>query len=168
LLAPYLAGARLNQRWWARNEKLRDEIVPGIWLGRLPWRAERDMAAIASMVDVAAELPVDVSGVEYRAVAMLDMVAPEIGQLDAAVKAIEELEHARPTLVGCALGYSRSAAAVAAWLVASGRAGTVDEAIDCIRAGRPRIVVRQGHRERLKEWHRGRMAVAAGLGPSVR
>jgi protein-tyrosine phosphatase len=167
LLAPYLAGAWLNQRWWARKETASDEIVPGIWLGRLPRRADRDAKAIASMVDVCAELPVDKSGLAYRAVPMLDMVVPDLAQLDSAVKAIAELECVRPTLVCCAAGYSRSAAAVAAWLLASGRAASVDDAIDCIRAKRPRIVLGRRHRQCLEEWRRGRMSIAAAAGRSA-
>jgi protein-tyrosine phosphatase len=156
LLAPYLFGAWLNYLWWARNETASDEIVSGIWLGRLPRRTDRDRSRIASLVDLAAELPVDTSGVGYRAVPMLDRVVPEVAQLHAAVAAIHELEGSRPTLVCCAAGYSRSAAAVAAWLIASGRASSVDESIACIRARRPRIVLGPADRARLEEWNRAR------------
>jgi hypothetical protein len=154
LLGPYLFGALLNLLWWARHETASDEIVSGIRLGRLPRRAERDQAGIASMVDVAAELPVDASGIRYRAVPMLDRVVPGVAQLNAAVAAIDELAGSRPTLVCCAAGYSRSAAAVAAWLIASGRAASVDESIALIRAHRPRIVLGPADRARLEEWRR--------------
>lgn len=41
----------------------------------------------------------------------------------------------------CALGYSRSAAVVATWLIAGGQAGSVEEAVAMLRAVRPRIVL---------------------------
>ena len=80
---------------------------------------------------------------------MMDLLVPTRDQLEAAVNAIQDLERERPTLVCCALGYSRSAAAVAAWLVASGRAASVDESIDRIKAQRPQIVLRPAERRRL-------------------
>jgi len=43
--------------------------------------------------------------------------------------------------VFCALGYSRSAAAVAAWLIASGETPSFDQAVEFIRARRPSIVL---------------------------
>jgi len=76
--------------------------------------------------------------------------------LNAAVEAINDLQGNRPTLVCCAAGYSRSAAAVAAWLVASGRAASVDESIAWIRARRPRIALGPADHARLEEWNRAR------------
>jgi protein-tyrosine phosphatase len=48
---------------------------------------------------------------------------------------------AGPVLVCCALGYSRSAAAVAAWLVATGRAAAALEAVEQVRRARPAAVL---------------------------
>jgi protein-tyrosine phosphatase len=158
LLSPYLFGARLNVLWWGRHGNASDEIAPGVWLGRRPRRQDRDRTGIASLVDLVAELPVDIEGVGYRSVPMLDMVVPTVVQLNRAVRAIDDLSEMRPTLVFCAVGYSRSAATVAAWLIASGKATSVDEAIVQIRTRRPRIVLGTEHRARLEEWHRCRTA----------
>ena len=154
LLGPYLVGAWLNLLWWTFRDSDSDEIAPGIRLGRLPRRAERDRRGVASIVDLAAELPLDISGVRYRSVAMLDQLPPELTQVRAAVEAINDLADSRPTLVCCRLGYSRSAAAVAAWLLAGGRADSVDDAIARIAARRPRIALRPSDRARLEEWRR--------------
>jgi protein-tyrosine phosphatase/membrane-associated phospholipid phosphatase len=156
LLAPYFAAAWLNSRLWTRKAAHADEIIEGIWLGRTPQRAERNKLDIASIVDLTAELPVDPAGVVYRAVPMLDLLPPSVGELEAAVSAIEELKARRPTLVCCALGYSRSAAAVAAWLTASGRSSSINEAIALIRTRRPQIVLGSAQRARLNEWCEGR------------
>jgi protein-tyrosine phosphatase len=53
------------------------------------------------------------------------------------------------------LGYSRSAAAVAAWLLTTGRAASVYEAIAEVRHARPRIVLDIG----------ARAAIAQAAGP---
>ena len=58
--------------------------------------------------------------------------------------------HSGPLLVCCALGYSRSATAVAAWLLHSGRATTVDEALTIIRTARADVVLHPAHREALE------------------
>jgi protein-tyrosine phosphatase len=44
--------------------------------------------------------------------------------------------------VHCKIGYSRSAAAVAAWMLASGRVTQVDAALAELRRARPGIVIR--------------------------
>ena len=45
--------------------------------------------------------------------------------------------------VHCKIGYSRSAAAVAAYLIMSGRANTAEEAFAIIRRARPSVVIRR-------------------------
>src|SRR5439155_27179801 len=63
-----------------------------------------------------------------------------------------ELESERPTLVCCALGYSRSAAAVAAWMTASETASSIDESITLLRARRPQIALSPAYLTRLEQW----------------
>jgi protein-tyrosine phosphatase len=152
LLAPYTATAWLSSRWFTRKHPAAREIAGGVWLGRLPRKAERDAQGIYSMVDLTAELPVNTRGVKYRGIPMLDLIVPSVERLTAAVTAIDNLEGRRPTLVCCALGYSRSASAVAAWLAASGRAASVDGAIDLICARGSRIVLGPAHRRRIEHW----------------
>lgn len=156
LLAPYLAGARLNSRWWTRGQAAADEISDGVWLGRIPDRAGREAAGFASIVDVSAELPLHSATLPYRQIPILDLTVPEPEQLDQATAAIAELQSLRPTLVCCALGYSRSAMAVAAWLLASDRAASIDDALALIRRARPQIVLSDQHQQRLAEWQAGR------------
>jgi len=141
LLAPYLAGAWLNSRWWTRSSPLPDAVLPGLLIGRIPTRAERDAHGIRSMVDMTAELPCASSGVRYISVPQLDLTSPSAGQLERAVRAIESAMTNGPVLVCCALGFSRSAAAVAAWLVASGRAAAAAEAVEQVRRARPAAVL---------------------------
>jgi protein-tyrosine phosphatase len=134
IAAPYTAGAWINSRWWTRSHPEPQEIVDGVWLGRAPGRRPEEFRSI---VNLAAELHLDAT----RNVPMLDLVEPTTQQLRVAVDAIEELGTQRPTLVCCALGYSRSASAVAAWLVATGRAASTRDAAAMIREIRPRVVL---------------------------
>ena len=152
LLAPYITGRWIHLRWWTHGEPFAQEIADGVWLGRFSQRKERDALGIASMLNVAAELPSDTSGVVTCCVPMLDMLVPTAEQLEAAVAAIDDLHDSRPTLVSCAMGYSRSAVSVAAWLMARGIVTSADAAIAMIRSRRPVIVLTAHHREQLEQW----------------
>lgn len=139
LYAPYLAAAWLNARAWTRRDPAPREIADGVWLGRLPGRGER--AAFAAVVDVCAELSLRDAGAHDRVVPMLDLVAPSAQALREAAAAIEAARRHGPVLVCCALGYSRSAAAVATWLLLSGRAADLDAALALLRTRAARIVL---------------------------
>ena len=80
---------------------------------------------------------------------VLDLTLPDRAALGAAVEAIERLRPRGRVLVCCALGVSRSAVAVAAWLVATGRAPDADAALARVRAARPQIVLGDAHRARV-------------------
>jgi dual specificity protein phosphatase-like protein len=152
LLAPYLAGAWLNSRWWTRKCRAPGEVVPGLSIGRLPAFGERETAGIRAIVDVAAELPCDARPAHYASVPMLDLVVPSQGQLERAALAIDSAMRSGPVLVCCALGFSRSAMAVAAWLLSSGRAKDVAEAVAMVRRSRPTIVLGDAHLRALQEF----------------
>lgn len=136
---PYTVFAWVNSVAWRTGVS---EIVPGIWVGRPA------TGGYGSVVDLTAELPVraDVH------VPMLDLAVPSVEQIDAAVAGIARMASRRPTLVCCALGYSRSAGAVAAWLVSDGRAANIGEAVEMVRRARPRMVLSAAMMERLKRW----------------
>lgn len=145
LLAPYLLGAWLNSRWWTRATRGADSVVPGVLLGRVPTRAERDAYGVRAIVDVTAEMLCSAGGAHYVNVPQLDLVPPTVSQIERFVQAIDGALAHRPVLVCCALGYSRSATAIAAWLVASGRAATHADAIEQVRSKRPAVVFDADH-----------------------
>jgi hypothetical protein len=139
LLAPYLAGAFVNSRSWTRHEPKPVAIGDGVWLGRIP--LAREAKGFATVVDLCAELPGAATAGTWMCIPMLDLVPPQPAQLRSAAASIERGRSEGPVLVCCALGYSRSAATVATWLLTSNPAKTMSEAIDKVRGARPRIVV---------------------------
>jgi membrane-associated phospholipid phosphatase len=156
LFAPHFLGAWLNSRAWTRNLARADQVVPGLLLGRLPSRADLDRLGIAAIVDLCAEMPCPSDRRAYANIPMLDLIPPESAQLDAAVQAIQTAHSAHAedasVLVCCALGFSRSALAVAAWLLASGKADSPESAIERVRMARPAIVLGADQLDALQSW----------------
>jgi hypothetical protein len=139
LLAPYLAGVWMNSRVWTRNDPAHAIVEDGVAIGRMPSR--RDATAFAAVVDLCAELPGPDGHKAWHAFPLLDLVAPPPSMLREAAAAIERARASGPVLVCCALGYSRSAAAVAAWLLITARASSPQDAVERVRRARPRIVL---------------------------
>jgi protein-tyrosine phosphatase len=139
ILLPYLLGAWLNARLWTRNEPRCVEIADGVWLGRFPSAADcRDMHSI---VDMTCEFSRPGSTGIWAAIPMLDLVAPEVASLAAAAEKIEKLRPQGPVLVCCALGYGRSAAVLAVWLVRTQRATDLQAALRQLKEKRPRLAL---------------------------
>ncbi len=164
LLAPYRWGAWLNSRLWTRGQaqavRVDDTRFDGrLWLGRMPTAVQARALGIARIVDVCAELPAPFS-IPTRCVPMLDLIPADTDTLREAAIAIQaQLDNARDhdghdghdrhdgaVLVCCALGYSRSAAAVAAWMLQYGHANDADAAIAQLQRARPQLVLHEAHR----------------------
>lgn len=158
LLWPYQTGAWLSSRWFTRGLPPSAEVVRGIWIGRAPGRSDWRHLPASGRLDLTAEFPAsDLSvGCQHISVPMLDLIAPPQDQLRRAVDALDALHKAhghKPVLVHCALGFSRSALVVAAWLMHSKRAATPHDALALVRAARPQIVFRTSYENALKEFH---------------
>jgi len=148
LLGPYFLGAWVNARLWMRGRRCRDEIVPGLWIGNA---FARRGIPFARIVDLAPEIAAAPRGAQVL-VPLLDLVAPSAGDIDRAVAAIGDASRDRPVLVRCALGYSRSATACAAWLLAHGHAGSITDAAERVRRARLGVVLSPYHFARIAEW----------------
>jgi membrane-associated phospholipid phosphatase len=148
LLAPYLAGAWVNSRIWTRNDPRRAMVGDGVAIGRFPSR--RDSIEFACVVDLCAELPLQHDHNGWHAFPTLDLVVPPPSALRDVAAAIERARANGLVLVCCALGYSRSASAVAAWLLITGRAASTEEAIERVRRVRPRIALKADARRAIE------------------
>jgi 1-acyl-sn-glycerol-3-phosphate acyltransferase len=147
LLWPCLIGQRASRAYYRRYSRPYDAVVPGVWMGRVLDEAEATRAAaagVAAVLDLTAEFdePSPFTTVAYKNVQTLDLTAPSAEALDAAVQFVSEHTRRGIVYVHCKVGYSRSAAVVAAWLLASGHARTTNEALTLIRRARPQVIVR--------------------------
>ena len=149
LYAPYHAGAWINSRAWTWRAPEPVAVADGVSFGRVPSAREIATGPYAAFVDLTAEFDVRPGARPYALVPMLDLVPPTADHLDRAARSIERLRAAGPVLVFCALGRSRSACAVAAWLIATGRARDAAAAIATVQAARAAVVLGEGHRAAL-------------------
>jgi len=151
LTAPYRLCAFINSRLWTRHDPKPATVVDGLDIGRFPSRAGVKRAAYRNVVDLTAEFAAPRFAGNWRAVPMLDLVAPPADALIEAANAIERALPQGPLLVCCALGYGRSVAAVATWFIRSGVARDVDEAVARLKAARPRLSLTQAQLAAIEE-----------------
>lgn len=140
LLLPYRAGAAINAALWTRRLPAAVEVVPGVLLGRRPTRAEWEAAGRPAVLSLSAELQLPPLPAPVRCVPLLDLVAAPPGRLRRAALALRDLKAREGRVwVCCALGFSRSAAALVAWLAHEGQ--TLAQAQARVRTARPQIVL---------------------------
>lgn len=146
-LGPVLAGQHLSRLWYRRNCEAWDAVTPQVWIGSAPSRREA-RAAVAAGVTAVLDLTAEFSaarqfrGLHYLNIPMLDLTAPTSREMEKMARFIAaEAEHGI-VYVHCKIGYSRSAAAVAAYLLRSGQARDAESAFAQIRRVRPSLVVR--------------------------
>jgi Dual specificity phosphatase, catalytic domain/PAP2 superfamily len=147
VLGPCLAGQYLSLLYYRRQCCPSDEIVPNVWIGRTLNNREA-RAAVAAGVVAVLDLSAEFSearafrAVAYKNVPVLDLTGPTVQQLGEMAAFINEQSKHGVVYVHCKIGYSRSAAAVAAYLLLSRQADDVQQAFAMIRAARPSIVIR--------------------------
>jgi membrane-associated phospholipid phosphatase/predicted protein tyrosine phosphatase len=147
VLAPVLLGQYLSLVYYRLQCRAWDEVAPAVRIGRTLSEAEAAEAVrqgVTAVLDLTAEsseaLPF--RDTRYLNLQILDLTAPTQDQLCEAAAFIAEQAADGTVYVHCKIGYSRSAAVVAAYLYASGQARLMDEAVDLLRAARPSIVIR--------------------------
>jgi predicted protein tyrosine phosphatase len=156
LLAPYLLSARLFHWFHHRLSPPRAEIAPRVILGRRLNQAEAERevrSGVTAVLDLTAEYsaPRAFRRIAYLNLPVLDLTVPEPGQVREGVRFIREQIQSGTVYVHCALGHSRSAGTVAAYLLAAGLAADAESAVARIRAARPRIVIGKRWMARLQE-----------------
>ncbi|MBI3550589.1 MAG: dual specificity protein phosphatase family protein [Elusimicrobia bacterium] len=158
VLAPCLFGQRASLWWYQRQCRPWDEVAPGVWLGRRLDAVEAAGArnqGVRAVVDLTAEWSASGPFLEaaYLNIPILDLTAPTGAQLREAVAFIKaHVKKGSIVYVHCKIGYSRSAAAVAAYLLSAGLEPTPEAAIERIRRARPSLVVRPEAREAVREF----------------
>jgi len=147
VLAPVLLGQYLSLRYYSRQCHAWDRVTDNVWIGRVLTEDEAVQAiddGVTAVVDVTVNFSeaAPFRDVAYLPLPILDLTAPTPEQIDEAVEFIRAESQRGTVYVHCKIGYSRSAAIVGAYLVASGVASDADDAIRRLREVRPSIVIR--------------------------
>lgn len=146
-LGPCLLGQHVSLLYYRRQCRPWDHVVRGVIIGRKLHDAEAAKAieeGVTAVLDLTAEFSEarPFLNVRYLNVPILDLTAPSQEQLRQMAAFIGRESENGIVYVHCKIGYSRSAAAIAAYLLTSGQAANVDEALHMLRGVRPSIVVR--------------------------
>ena len=147
VLAPCLLGQQLSLSYYQRQCRPWDKITPAVWIGRALKRREALAVArmgVTAVLDLTAEFSeaIPFRALVYHNIPILDLTAPSIDQLQEMAQFIEDESRRGIVYVHCKIGYSRTAASAAAYLLRTGKANSVPEAIEFLRQVRPAMVVR--------------------------
>jgi protein-tyrosine phosphatase len=164
VLAPCLLGQYLSLLYYRRQCRWWDKVTPQIWIGGKLGRRSANKAlssGVVSVLDLSAEFSEakPFRKINYRNISVLDLTAPTQTQLEEISKFIGNHCRNGAVYVHCKIGYSRSAAAVAAYLLMSGEVKSAEEAFEMIRRVRPSVIIRPEVLSALSEFeHRIRFS----------
>ncbi len=162
VLAPCLLGQYLSLLYYRSQCRSWDKVTPQIWIGgKLGCRSANKAlcSGVVSVLDLSAEFSEakPFRKINYRNIPVLDLTAPTQAQLAETSKFIGNHSRNGAVYVHCKIGYSRSAAAVTAYLIMSGKVKTAEEAFAMIRRVRPSVIIRPEVLSTLSEFeHRVR------------
>jgi Dual specificity phosphatase, catalytic domain len=157
LLAPYMICARITLHYYCRGLAPWAQVTPGVWLGR---RLTGDQAkeaiskGLTAVLDLTAGFPESgpLLSLSYCNIQLLPITVPDLDQLHTAVHFLEKESRDGIVLVHGALGYSRSVGVVAAYLLATGTANRVEDAVARVRAVAPQTLLDDTWMKRLHEF----------------
>jgi hypothetical protein len=157
VLAPCLLGQYLSLLYYRSQCRSWDKVTPQIWIGgKLGSRSATQAvcSGVGSVLDLSAEFSEakPFRRINYRNIPVLDLTAPTQSQLVEMSKFIANHSRNGVVYVHCKIGYSRNAAAVAAYLLMSGKVKTTEEAFAMIRRVRPTVVIRPEVRSAVSEF----------------
>ena len=157
VLAPCLLGQYLSLLYYRRQCRAWDKVTPQVWIGGKLGRRSAKKAlrsGVVSVLDLSAEFSEEkrFRKINYRNIPVLDLTAPTQAQLVEMSEFIGNHSRNAAVYIHCKIGYSRSAAAVTAYLIMSGKAKTAEEAFAMIRRVRPSVVIRPEVRSALSEF----------------
>jgi len=166
VLWPVLVGQWISWVYYSKLCRAWDAVTKNVWIGRVLTESEARRAidaGVTSVLDLTGEFDeakLFRRGI-YRQLPVLDLTSPPQATLDQAVAFIQKHAQSGIVYVHCKIGYSRSAAAVGAYLIASGVAENPETAMALLRERRPSIVIRPEAVEAIREFERRKVRAGA-------
>lgn len=145
LLAPVLWGHWISFLHYKRQCQAWNEVAPGLLVGRrLSEKEAQDavLEGVVAVLDLTAESSENKTFLKlpYLNLPVLDLTAPSPEQIQLGLAFIKTHLPKGKIYIHCKIGYSRSAAMAAAFLMDQGM--KAEEALLQLKAKRPRIVIR--------------------------
>jgi protein phosphatase len=168
ILAPIIFGQYLSLLHYRRQADAWNEVTPHLWIGaRLHQReaAQAARAGVTAALDLTTEFsePAAFRALVYCNIAVLDLTELTAEHLRQAVEFISQQAKSGVVYVHCKVGYSRSAAAVGAYLIASGAVADATAALEILRRSRPGIIFRPEVFVALEKFCRAEKSQLAGV-----
>jgi len=156
-LGPVLFGHEISRLYYRRQGRPWDRLTPSVWIGGVLSRREAISCVregVTAVLDLTAEFsePSPFRALTYKNIPILDLTAPTTTRLQEMVSFIERESAAGIVYVHCKIGYSRTAAVAAAYMLFSRASASASEAIDHIRRVRPCVVIRPEVLTALREF----------------
>lgn len=166
ILAPYMIGARITLHYYCRNLPPYAEAARNVWIGRrLTDDQAREVIAkgVTAALDLTAGFPEcdPLRAIRYHNIQLLPLTAPSLEQLREAVRFVEIESKRGIVLVHGALGYSRSVGVVAAYLLATGQAKDVSDAVAHLKGVTPVALLDRIWMDRLNQFAAGLPATSS-------
>jgi hypothetical protein len=160
LLAPYMICARITLHYYCRGLAPYATAAPGVWIGRRltdPEAQEAIRSGVTAALDLTAGFPecAPLIALRYLNIQLLPLTAPSLEQLGDAVRFIQAESRRGVVYVHGALGYSRSVGVVAAYLLSTGAAQNVEDAVNQVRSVTPQTLLDAVWMRRLHEFQAG-------------
>ena len=160
LLAPYMICARITLHYYCRGLAPYATAASGVWIGRRltdPEAREAIRSGVTAALDLTAGFPEcdPLIGLRYLNIQLLPLTVPSLEQLGDAVRFIQEESRRGIVYVHGALGYSRSVGVVAAYLLSTGAAQNVEDAVGQVRSVTPQTLLDAVWMRRLHEFQTG-------------
>jgi protein-tyrosine phosphatase len=152
-----LFGHEISRLYYRRRGRPWDRLTPRVWIGGVLSRSEAISCVregVTAVLDLTAEFsePSPFRAVTYKNIPILDLTAPTTSQLQEMVSFIKRECSTGIVYVHCKIGYSRTAAVAAAYLLFTGASESAAEAIDQVRRDRPCVVIRPEVLKALREF----------------
>lgn len=156
-LWPVLVGQHLSLRHYARRCRPWDKLTENLWIGRkLTDREAADAVSrgVSAVVDLTGEFSEadPFLAIPHLSIQVLDLTAPTPQQCRQAVDFIRQHAAAGIVYIHCKIGYSRTAAVAAAYLLDAGLADDAQQAMQRLREARPSIVIRPEAVRLIQSW----------------
>jgi Dual specificity phosphatase, catalytic domain len=155
---PYLvvAGITVHLSRWIGREDMMNRVEAGLYVGRLPFPADRALladAGVTAVLNLCWEFPSLSGEWQTACLPVLDGSPPSERQfLEALDRVGRWRAEGRTVLIHCAQGHGRSATIAAAALCRLGFASDAEEAIARIRTARPRVRPSRAQRTALEQF----------------